>query len=202
MLKTHGRIDDTLKQLLDEISELRSEASESLSKIFVPPANDLRRNMHREPYRPQPEDAPLTQTQDTESKSMATGERAMLIAVAHNGDGMTRQHITVHTGYKRSTRDAYILRLQSKNYVRAAMGKIVATQQGIAALGNDYEPMPTGSELIALLKDRLPEGEWKILELLLANPDGLDRDIVSDSTGFKRSTRDAYILRLPRESLS
>jgi hypothetical protein len=105
---------------------------------------------------------------------MGTGERAVLIAVAHNADGMTRQHITVHTGYKRSTRDAYILRLQSKGYVRAAMGKIAATREGIDALGSDYEPPPTGSELVALFKDRLPEGEWKILELLLANPDGLD----------------------------
>jgi hypothetical protein len=43
--------------------------------------------------------------------------------------------------------------------------------------------------------------EWKILELLLANPGGLDREVVSDATGFKRSTRDAYLLRLAAREL-
>lgn len=132
---------------------------------------------------------------------MGAGEKAVLVAVAAVPDGMTRQHITVHTGYKRSTRDAYILRLAQKGYVTVGE-KIRATEIGIGALGSDYEPLPTGSALIEHVKSRLPEGERKILEMLIERGQNVYRDEISERyPEYQRSTRDAYLLRLAAREL-
>jgi len=136
-----------------------------------------------------------------QQKEMGIGERKILIAVAQH-DGATREHLTVMTGYKRSSRDAYIQRLQAKGFVRAGNGKINPTSEGIEALGEGYEPLPIGTELQEHLMRTLPEGEKKILGLLIANyPEAVDRERLSDETGYQRSSRDAYIQRLSARQL-
>lgn len=160
-----------------------------------------------EPYRPTPkEKETLTRIREdyTEMK-LAQGERQVLIAIAQQPDGMTREHITVQTGYKRSTRDAYIQRLQLKGYIVImkghSMGQIIASDDGIKALGNNYEPLPTGRELLEYHLRKLPEGEAKILRLLADSDFAFERERISNETGFKRSTRDAYIQRLATRQL-
>lgn len=133
----------------------------------------------------------------TPNGSLAKGERAVLIAVAMYQDGITREQATILTGYKRSTRDAYIQRLATSGSVQVNGDAIVVTDQGIAALGGDYEPLPTGDQLREWWLGRLPEGERRVLEALIPyHPEGVDRQTLSESTGYKRSTRDAYIQRL------
>lgn len=141
-------------------------------------------------------------------KKMGAGERQVLGAIAaYEGEGMTREHITVQTGYKRSTRDAYIQRLQQKGFVQLTKNQVVATQEGIEALGNDYKPLPIGRELVEHYIKTLPAGEAKVLEFLInfahgrSDDMGAERDLISDQTGFKRSTRDAYIQRLMARQL-
>lgn len=131
---------------------------------------------------------------------ISKGERAVLIACAQY-DGRTREQLTVLTQYKRSSRDAFIQRLQSKGYVRAALGKINATQEGLDALGN-YEPLPTGVALQEHLMRTLPEGERKVLKILIdAHPNAVERDVLSEQTGYQRSSRDAYLQRLSAREL-
>lgn len=126
-------------------------------------------------------------------EAMPSGERAILTALAQNADGCERDQIGILTGYKRSTRDAYILRLEAKGFVDASRTPVVATQQGIEALGN-FEPLPTGDALLQHWLGRLSEGEGKILRLLAeAWPNVVPRDGLSE---YKRSTRDAYLRRL------
>jgi hypothetical protein len=68
-----------------------------------------------------------------------------LIAIAQHHDGVRREQLTVLTGYKRSTRDAYVQRLGERGCVSRDGERIVATPAGIATLGADYQPLPTGS---------------------------------------------------------
>jgi hypothetical protein len=75
-----------------------------------------------------------------------------------------REQLTVVTGYKRSSRDAYVQRLRERGYVGHEGDRIVATRDGIVALGPDYEPLPTGTVLREHVLERLPEGERRILE--------------------------------------
>ncbi|HEX2678680.1 MAG TPA: DUF87 domain-containing protein [Polyangiales bacterium] len=129
--------------------------------------------------------------------SLPEGERKVLAAILPY-DGATREQITLRTGYKRSTRDAYIQRLGVKRLVELHGDVVRGAEAAAAALGT-YEPMPTGDRLREryLTPGELPEGERKVLEVVCDRfPEGCDREKISEITGFKRSTRDAYVQRL------
>lgn len=128
---------------------------------------------------------------------LGKGEVAALKAIAQFTDGVTREHITILTGYKRSSRDAYIQRLRQKGLVEISGDKLTVTDAGMAVLGDDFAPLPTGEALRNHLMQTLPLGEKTILELLIANyPDAIDRERLSEQSGYQRSSRDAYLQRL------
>jgi hypothetical protein len=139
----------------------------------------------------------------TSNGDLPQGEKEILIALARYDQGVERNTLTVLTGYKRSTRDAYLARLKTKGYWEDKGSRIVATQEGVNALGGDYRPQPaTGAELQQYWVAELPEGEKKILQYLIAalgRPVG--RETLSEATGFQRSTRDAYLSRLAAKQL-
>lgn len=130
------------------------------------------------------------------------GEQAVLIACAQYPRGVTRRQLTVLTGYKRSTRDAYILRLRDRQCIEDDGDRIMATPTGVAALGPSYQPLPTGDALRAHILPLLPEGERIILKFLINSyPRRVERGTLDNATGFKRSTRDAYLNRLSAREL-
>jgi hypothetical protein len=134
--------------------------------------------------------------------SLPQGEQACLAIIAQHHNGVRRQQLTIITGYKRATRDAYILRLKNRGLVEQNGERIVATDAGIAALGPAFDPLPTGDALRDHVLSRLPEGERKVLEILISNyPQSVQRDEIDNATGFKRATRDAYLLRLRAREL-
>jgi hypothetical protein len=129
------------------------------------------------------------------------GERRILIAIAQHPNGVTREQLTVLTGYKRSSRDTYLQRLRASGHIVDA-DRIRATSQGVAFLGADYERLPIGEALLAHWRERLPPGELVILdELVRAWPSSLNRDWLTDRTGYKRSSRDTYLQRLRAREL-
>lgn len=123
---------------------------------------------------------------------------AVLTAIAqHGAEGVTREQLTVLTGYKRSSRDTYLQRLRAAGLVDAGGVELVAAAAGVQALGPDFTPLPTGKALREHWLARLPEGERRCLEILLARyPANVERDEVSEDTGYKRSSRDTYLQRL------
>jgi hypothetical protein len=150
---------------------------------------------------PQPARAPRPPAANGHGETLPKGEQLILCATAQYPEGAQRDQLTVLTGYKRSTRDAYIQRLREKGFVTEAGTSLVATEAGIAALGSAYQPLPTGEALQEYWLNRLPEGERKIFAALLATPEGLSRERLEEATGYKRSTRDAYIQRLQSRRL-
>lgn len=135
--------------------------------------------------------------------TLPSGERAILTACAqHQPNGCTREQLSVLTGDKRSTRDAYLQRLREKGCVAAEGTHFVVTDAGIALLGSDFQPLPTGPALREHWLQRLPRGEAEILQHLCDSyPKPLTRDVLSELTGFARSTRDAYLQRLRARQL-
>jgi energy-coupling factor transporter ATP-binding protein EcfA2 len=130
------------------------------------------------------------------------GEKLMLAAIAQYPEGADRVQLTILTGFKRSTRDTYIQRLRERGFVNTVGQIIHATEEGISALGTDYEPLPTGEALQAHWLAKLPEGERLILEMALdAYPKTVTRDLISEETGYARSSRDTYIQRLGAKKL-
>lgn len=140
-----------------------------------------------------PAAAPATSS----SSSLNKGEHTVLLAIAQHDAGVTREQLTVLTGYKRSSRDTYLQRLRAAGLVEFAGETITATSEGFAALGAGFQPLPTGDELREHWLSRLPEGERRILDALCkVYPDSMDRGALSGMTGYKRSSRDTYLQRL------
>jgi hypothetical protein len=130
------------------------------------------------------------------------GEAAVLAACLHYPDGVTRSQLTVLTGYKRSSRDAYIARLRDKQLVDTAGERVLATAAGAATLPN-VGALPRGADLREHWLQRLPEGERRILEILCqVYPEPIERPSLDESTGYKRSSRDAYLARLKAKQLT
>jgi len=158
----------------------------------------------RETPRPQIYDRVKGAIVDLEPAAIGKGEAAVLSAIAqHGAAGVTREQLSVLTGYKRSTRDAYLARLQARGAVEANGGdRIIATSVGIEVLGDRFQPLPTGAALRAHWMERLPDGERRVLEPIVnAYPNAIASDELDASTGFKRSTRDAYLCRLNARKL-
>jgi hypothetical protein len=66
----------------------------------------------------------------------------------------------------------------------------------------DAEPLPTGEALRDFWFGKLPSGEKQVLQQLVeAYPDAIEKPAIDDATGFKRSTRDAYLSRLAAKEL-
>lgn len=139
---------------------------------------------------------------DDHSIVLPKGELAILSVIAQYPQGATKDQITVITGYKRSSRDAYLQRLTSKNLIDQNGSFVITTKQGIVALGSSFEPLPTGRKLQEHWLNKLPQGEASILKILLETyPDSIDRQSLTDATDYKRSSRDAYLQRLNSRKL-
>lgn len=135
------------------------------------------------------------------TSSLPPGETAVLIAAVQYG-GVDRDQLSVLTGYKRSSRDAYILRLKNAGLVTVRGQTIVPTDDAQAALGDAYQPLPTGTELQDYWMAKLPAGEAAVLQCLVdAFPHAVERAEIDAATGYKRSSRDAYIQRLKARRL-
>jgi hypothetical protein len=152
---------------------------------------------------PQPPVTPRAPREPSSVDSLlGKGERIVLTAVAQYPDGADRDQLTVLTGYKKSSRDTYLQRLQAAGLVDVTGGAIRATDAGVDALGADFEPLPTGNALRKYWLDKLTGGERAILEVLLqAYPSAVARDEISERTEYKKSSRDSYIQRLKARKL-
>jgi hypothetical protein len=134
--------------------------------------------------------------------ALPPGEHATLTAALQYPDGLDRKRLGILTGYKRSSRDAYIARLSQKGLVEVQGALLFPTDAGRAALNGSFEPFPTGRDLVDYWRARLPEGERRTLEVLLGARGGdIDREQVDHATGYKRSSRDAYLVRLKARGL-
>ena len=98
------------------------------------------------------------------------GERKILTAVAQYRTGVTREQLTVLTGYKRSSRDAYLSRLSAAGLVGVVGNVILAREAGLNFLGPNFEPLPTGAALIEHWRSKLPTGKRALFEAILAAP--------------------------------
>ncbi len=130
------------------------------------------------------------------------GEKKILTAAAQYSDGVTREQLTILTGYKHSSRDTYIQRLSSRGYLIADREHVRATVDGIGALGAGFELLPTGAELREYWLRRLTGGELAVFKVAIdAYPETISREAIDAQTNYKRSSRDTYIQRIQARRL-
>lgn len=216
--RRRGKIDgyaeaiNALQPMVDRMSTLRTAIGEQLGELI----DGLLRWKSRHRAMDQPEAATQPEPKraaasataarhngsgSTHSTDIPKGERAILIALAQHSNGCTREQLSILTGYKRSSRDAYVQRLREKGFVEVAGNTVATTWEGVNALG-PFEPLPTGSGLLEHWLNRLPTGEAAILRLVVAKyPGSATREWLTEESRYQRSSRDAYIQRLRTRKL-
>lgn len=190
-----------LAPIAERLAEPLAVATAALDELRKAGAVWATRGPSKEPEAPRCTSVAMA-TASSGNGALPKGERAILIALAQYQGGCARDQLSILTGYKRSSRDAYIQRLRERGYAITVGEAVTATDAGIAALGDDYEPLPTGAALLAHWLERLPPGEATILRLVASKyPSHADREWLSRSSDYQRSSRDAYIQRLRSRKL-
>jgi len=146
---------------------------------------------------------PLPPRRSAAAGGLTKGARVVLTAIAEQdalAAGVTREQLTVLTGYKRSSRDTYLAQLRQAGHVLERGGRFLPTDSAFGALGPDFRPLPKGEDLVALWRERLSGGELLVFDAVLAHWP-LSREQLDERTGYKRSSRDTYLSRLRLRAL-
>lgn len=130
------------------------------------------------------------------SGDLQKGARKILQAIAQYPDGCSSEQITVLTGYRATSRYEYLRQLKSLGCVQGD-DPFVATADGIAALGADFEPLPTGAALREYWLHRLSGGERKIFNVLIeAHPESVTHSDLQAATNYKGTSIYEYSRQL------
>ena len=127
------------------------------------------------------------------------GEKIMLTAIAQSSSrGIVREQLSALVKYKKTSRDTFLKNLARVGYVYCRDDKrFVVTEAGMEKLGSDYQPLPTGKDLIAYWMRELIGGERAIFEIAIkAHPDEVERSTLDELIGYKKTSRDTFIKRL------
>jgi hypothetical protein len=217
-----GRAEKAVAHIEDAVAKLREKLAVAAVEGGAPPPTPkpltftqrARMNLHNVPTIRQEGSIPRADARRRAAErangadpdaAPGKGELRILAAVAQHSDagGVTREQLTVLTGYKRSSRDTYLQRLRARGLIVDGE-RILVTQEGIAELGDGYEPLPTGPALLEHWRAKLPPGERALLEVLVRHyPEPVDRDVVGDEAEpkYQRSSRDTYLQRLRSRQL-
>lgn len=202
MLDTLLKGQDRIAQAAENLRAMVAERSKAIVARHPTPPPAAPRPAAPAPLQRRP--APALAAARAASPRQATegapgkGELRILAAIAQHAEGVTREQLTVLTGYKRSSRDTYLQRLGAACLVGSLSdGRIRVTPAGLEALGPNFEPLPTGPALLAHWRGRLPAGELAVLEVAVkAYPGAVEKERISEATGYQRSSRDTYLQRL------
>lgn len=218
--------DDVLNLIAPVISVLEEQVNEvclacaRLGSAF----RDLQRNTSKAMYLPRTKrlpngkghsavvaskrtESPRPRATSTADSDVGTGGmRRMLVALAQHPEGLERNALGLlaQISAKGGTFATYLGRLRSAGYVRDEGRRLVATDEGVAALG-DFEPLPTGRALAEYwLIWAGSGGQRRVLEVLLqAGRDGLTRSEVAEQANLASNagTFATYLGRLRTANL-
>lgn len=121
------------------------------------------------------------------------GKLRMMVAIAQMGDdGCDRSQLGLLAGMssKSGTFSTYLGALRSAGYIADDGARLVATEEGVDALGSDYEPLPTGPALALYWLGRMGGGgKRRMLECLIhAGTAGLTRQALADAADLSAAS--------------
>jgi hypothetical protein len=132
--------------------------------------------------------------------ALPSGEQLVLDAIAQHERGCTAPQITILTGYKTRTRQAYLQRLGARELVTKGGDRFQLTPEGRKLASATL--LPKGQALQSHWMLKLPEGEGKILaEILAEYPNPVRGSELTARTNYKDRTRQAYLQRLGAREL-
>ena len=120
------------------------------------------------------------------SSKLPKAERRILTALAQYPGGRAKNQVAVLTGYavNGGAFNNALSALRSAGLMSGSGDNLVVTGSGMAALG-DYEPLPTGDDLLQYWLGQLGKAEREALRVIAAAwPDALSKEDVAAQTGY------------------
>lgn len=136
---------------------------------------------------------PIVENMEGET-NLSKGPETILNAIAQYPGGVTTEHIAILTGYKGTSRRTYLQKLTALGYVTKSGDNYEATEEGVDALGDRLERLPTGRALLEHWLAKLPEGEKRVLQSIV---DGnTTREMIEQYTEYKTTSVRTYLQKL------
>lgn len=134
---------------------------------------------------------------------LGKGEEVVLNTIAQYPNGISTEHIAVITGYKATSRRTYLQILKQKGFIRQEGELYIAEPSGVSALGDSFKELPTGKALQDHVMTTLPEGERKVLQVLLeCYPNSISFSDIEVATNYKPTSRRTYLQKLGARKLA
>lgn len=126
-----------------------------------------------------------------------------LTVVAQYPQGASRAQLALLTGYTSASCTTYVGRLTARGLVEVGSDRLLRpTPLGVEALGDSFEPLPTGSALRDYWLNELPTGEAAVLRVLLEGyPGGVFLAEIAGATHYTPASCTTYLGRLTRRLL-
>jgi hypothetical protein len=188
----HGNAMALLWGNFNEIGKAVADAMYAIAEFKEPTVPLMHIPVPVSPTTVKSEFIPLKQPTDD---SFGKGEMAVLNAIAQIPEGITNEHLAILTGYKTTSRRVYTNNLARAGYIEKRGDTLIATQQGVMALGSSFVRLPEGPELRQHFLSTLPEGERKIFSII--NQSGqATRQEIEEQTQYKTTSIRVYTNKL------
>ena len=112
-------------------------------------------------------------------------ERMILAALAQYPEGRNSSQVAILTGYSPGSGgfNNALSNLRARELISRGQ-PIQITEAGLTALGDNWEPLPTGHALLEYWQNKLGKCERLILGALYDHPEGLTSEELGDVTGY------------------
>lgn len=177
-----------IEQAITGLRDVAASLELSLSRAERPapkvvPAPPPVRAPAPQPRRAEPVSVPVG---TSEPVALSKAQRAILAVLAQFPEGRTKRQVAMLTGYsgKGGGFNNALSALRSAGLIERGE-PILATDAGVAAIGTDWEPLPTGPALAEHWLGQLSKAEGLILRALLdAYPSSLTKDEIAEQAGY------------------
>lgn len=188
--KSVERVASSIESLRSIADTLAGGMAKAQQKPAVPVTTIASRPAAISRPRPLPRPRPTAASNNgTADQALSGGERKILTALAQYPQGRTKVQVAVLTHYAHNGGgfNNYLGALRNKGFVVGDIDRLAITQDGIDALG-DFDPLPTGQELLEHWLPKLSKAERLILETAAANyPNAMSKEEVAEATGYEAS---------------
>lgn len=143
---------------------------------------------------------PARQVTNAPVGEIPAGERKLMVGIAQRGNATVRQLVLL-SGLKTSSVKTYLARSSRRGLIAAEGDRYVLTEQGREIVG-DAPPLPTGKSLRDYWINDVPEGEGRILAILVERyPESVTPYELIALTDYQASSVKTYVGRLKARDL-
>lgn len=182
----HTRAGDAQTQLTATLESATSKGQRSLQALADAADSALSMMGDTTEATPAPERsqapsrrAPPRASRGTQASMPSGGKRRILIALAQHQDGLEHTQLALYAGMssRGGTFRTYLGALKTEGLAVGNRLCLTITDQGLEVLGDEWEPLPQGTDLIEYWLAEVGGGKRRILEeLIAAGEEGLDRE--------------------------